>query len=1093
MTASAIVTYPCQAHALPFRTILGEYRIRREHELAAAIRTYLSGENVSSDSPDAVWNALDTALIKSEESYRALLAAKDLLEHIGREPGEAEEAFARRVELGYRLVLAREKECKTADHPLKQLLHAMEGTAVCLSGGGIRSASFSLGVLQGLARFTRRKSDSAKPLLDNLDYLSTVSGGGYIGSWMMAWAKRSTFHKVVSQLAKPASTSGDPEPEPIRHLRSYTSYLTPHYGFTLDTLTLAAIVVRNMILNWLTILPVVIGLMCLPQLLWIVSYAWPLAALPGPGWYRQTMWASLFFVAVAATFAAVRTVVLSRQAPLKLRIESHPGGSDKRTRKASRELWLFVLPLLIGSWLLGEVWMRGGVNAALRGSTHAITFASLFHWMFPFALIPPFLMSLIRLRLVRINPSPFRRHDGTGSLAWWRLLWSLLAPLLISALSAALLATASLFLRRTLFPVHTANSPLDAMGPSMELATKAMLTLTIPVIWTVLMVAACFLSGLLSEIETEEEREWWGRAGGLLFGCTIMWVALNFVSLFAHDVFKFVYGTGRLSLGLGATAGLGTAAGYLGSLAGFSGATANGLKKVKLEQLTSFQKWLAKHNAIAPVMSGIALVCITFVLADITASLCYRIADTAFCNHIAQRLPFTAPAGLKTDFIAALIVLGGAAALGVLGNLFINVNTFSLHGMYRMRLTRAYLGASNFARRADPFTNFDPEDNIYEHDVPCCPFTDFNSEEGNPDQVQVRSVQHPAPPLHVIGTALNMVGTQKLAWQQRKAESFTFSPISCGSWRLGYVRTNDFGGSRGVRLGTAMAISGAAVNPNMGYHSSALVTMLMTLFNTRLGWWLPNPIWPHLQNWDLQSSQSKKFLRRNGPQWALMPLLNEALGRTDDGYEWIELSDGGHFENLGLYEMVMRRCRHIILVDADADLDYQFDDLGNALRKIEIDLGIPIVFPDYGKSIPMQKGVHKSNLYCLQGKIHYSCVDKGMSDGDLLFIKPVLNGSEPPDVRAYRANHDNFPHEPTVNQFFNEAQFESYRHLGSWVLDAMTGASAKTGSDMQTLFGVAHDYRKGKAEQPVDGFAAGEAESKITVTLDSSGGSQNPG
>ena len=112
----------------------------------------------------------------------------------------------------------------------------MNASALCLSGGGIGSASFSLGVLQGLARFSRRVPGDGKPLLDNIDYLSTVSGGGHIGSWMMAWAKRSDFSEVVNQLAQPADTAGDPEAEPIRHLRAYTSYLTPRYGFTLDTL-----------------------------------------------------------------------------------------------------------------------------------------------------------------------------------------------------------------------------------------------------------------------------------------------------------------------------------------------------------------------------------------------------------------------------------------------------------------------------------------------------------------------------------------------------------------------------------------------------------------------------------------------------------------------------------------------------------------------------------------------------------------------------------------------------------------------------------------------------------------------------------------
>ncbi len=104
---------------------------------------------------------------------------------------------------------------------------------------------------------------------------------------------------------------------------------------------------------------------------------------------------------------------------------------------------------------------------------------------------------------------------------------------------------------------------------------------------------------------------------------------------------------------------------------------------------------------------------------------------------------------LKLDTIATAIVFSGAAALAIIGNTFINVNTFSLHGMYRMRLTRAYLGASNFVRHADAFTNFDPADNLYEASMPCTPDA----------------------PLHVINTALNVVATKNLAWQQRKAGS----------------------------------------------------------------------------------------------------------------------------------------------------------------------------------------------------------------------------------------------------------------------------------------------------------------------------------
>jgi hypothetical protein len=403
---------------------------------------------------------------------------------------------------------------------------------------------------------------------------------------------------------------------------------------------------------------------------------------------------------------------------------------------------------------------------------------------------------------------------------------------------------------------------------------------------------------------------------------------------------------------------------------------------------------------------------------------------------------------LKLDSLAAFVVFAAVCLLAFFANMFININTFSLHGMYRMRLTRSYLGASNFARHPDSFTNFDSTDNMHESDM-----------------------ARKDAPLHVINTALNLVATRNMAWQQRKAEPFTFSPISVGSWRLGYLPTESYGGSKGVTLGTAMAISGAAFNPNMGYHSSPLVTLLMTFFNARLGWWLPNPIWPHLRKWPSDNDgvpretrrmrgtgKARRFLGRNGPKWALMPLLNEALGNTDDSYKWIELSDGGHFENLGLYEMVLRRCLYIVVVDADADSEFHFEDLGNAIRKIEIDLGIPITFPDFPQGLPMKRGVEPLNKYCIRGEIQYDCVDEKAPKGDLLFVKPILNGSEPPDIRAYAASHQTFPHEATSNQFFNEAQFESYRHLGSWMIssyfenDPKNSPQALVGCDMAAFF-----------------------------------------
>ena len=170
-----------------------------------------------------------------------------------------------------------------------------------------------------------------------------------------------------------------------------------------------------------------------------------------------------------------------------------------------------------------------------------------------------------------------------------------------------------------------------------------------------------------------------------------------------------------------------------------------------------------------------------------------------------------------------------------------------------------------------------------------------------------------------------------------------------------------------------------------------------------------------------------------------MPLVAEAFGLTDDRYRWIELTDGGHFENLALYEMVMRRCKHIVVVDAGADPKCQFEDLGNAIRKIHIDLGVPIRLKE---DLRMRAGMKRKNKYCVVGDIDYGCVDtpgpnesRESLKGTLVYIKAGLNGSEPADILQYAYTHPSFPHEGTGNQFYSESQFESYRHLGTWVIE----------------------------------------------------------
>jgi hypothetical protein len=130
-----------------------------------------------------------------------------------------------------------------AVHALKE-----KRAALCISGGGIRSATFGLGILQGLARCG---------LLDKFHYLSTVSGGGYIGSWLSAWIKNDPngIRGVVGELKRRPDSTLNPEPQPIRHLREFSNYLAPRAGLTsVDFWTLITTFIRNMFLNWLVLI-----------------------------------------------------------------------------------------------------------------------------------------------------------------------------------------------------------------------------------------------------------------------------------------------------------------------------------------------------------------------------------------------------------------------------------------------------------------------------------------------------------------------------------------------------------------------------------------------------------------------------------------------------------------------------------------------------------------------------------------------------------------------------------------------------------------------------------------------------------------------
>jgi hypothetical protein len=448
----------------------------------------------------------------------------------------------------------------------------------------------------------------------------------------------------------------------------------------------------------------------------------------------------------------------------------------------------------------------------------------------------------------------------------------------------------------------------------------------------------------------------------------------------------------------------------LGSLSGVATALLGKSGKTPATMDGNQQSWPAFVSNLLLSIAGPVFVATLIVGASIALDL---LMFGGALLHVLHNPPPT-PLTIMLYLVVGMAV---AAVVEVIASKNVNINRFSLHAVYRNRLVRGYLGAARQARNPDRFTGFDERDNIRVHTLwPPKASSDGRNVFGL---------------FHVLNLSLNVVESKRLAWQERKAEPFTVSPRHCGSALKGFRPSDEYAGRpshksgpRGISLGTAMAISGAAVSPNMGYYSSPSIALLLAFFNVRLGWWLGNP-----------GREGDDSYQTEGPDFAIKPLIQEAFGLTTDDKKYVYLSDGGHFEDLGLYEMVRRRCRFIVVVDAGEDALFEFDDLGNAVRKIYIDLGIRIDFKglqDLTNRPPRPAGGQPPEIpYHAIGEIDYRTADgDGCSNGTILYLKPALHWTEPAGIVSYANAHKDFPHEATTEQWFTESQFESYRSLG---------------------------------------------------------------
>ncbi len=848
----------------------------------------------------------------------------------------------------------------------------MQLTGLALSGGGIRSATFNLGLIQALAELK---------LLRGFDYLSTVSGGGYIGAWLSALIQRlgkGRIEPVEAALAPPGSCDVKKEHSAIRYLREYSNYLTPRLGvFSADTLAAVATYLRNLYLNLIILVLWMAALMTLPPL--SVRAAKAIGAWSMPEFLEQgralghiTLSAPYYFglglVCILVVFFMI--VLHMYYKPARPGTDASASTDDKVQGwlRDGGVVLLIVLPSLLAAWLFAFGFFALGPKLndfALSDWVRWGTLAYASPWVFGW------LLAAGKRRLGK-ESEPDTRHRAVPMLAW---------AVLAGAVGGLLfygLAQLTLQLYEWMGPVWVqAAGPWWVAGLGTALMLKAFtLVVTLHI-------------GLLGRQLSNDMREWLSRLGGWIIVVALGWLLLFTMCVLAPALARMA------AEGLIAAGGLGWAA-----------STAAGVLIGKSPLAESkMRKWLVLSAPYVFVLGFLTLIAVALNHTLLTLAgirLEPLEVGQGLAWHLNTQIALAAAITNPVWLMTAAVCIG----VGAFMSWRVDINLFSLYHFYRNRLVRCYLGASRtpdidptHARKPHPFTGFDALDDIN--------MADLASQR----------------PYHLVNTALNLVSGDNLAWQQRKAAAFCMTPRYAGfelpvCSREGKVQTgfrpaSDFlySGFGGLWLGSAMAISGAAASPNMGYHSSPSVAFLLTVFNVRLGHWVGNPL--HRTAW-----------RNSGPSLGGLYLVSELFGLTNEKTRYVYLSDGGHFENLGIYELVRRRCRYIVASDAGQDGNCGFEDLGNAMRKCYTDFGVRIEI-DVESMRPDEKTRSARRCFSV-GQIHYP---DGMT-GTLIYLKPSLTEKTPADVLNYALQNMAFPHESTADQWFSEAQFESYRKLG---------------------------------------------------------------
>ena len=782
---------------------------------------------------------------------------------------------------------------------------------LALSGGGIRSATFNLGVLQAL---------NGTNLFPKVDYLSTVSGGGYTGS------------SLTYNLQGDKSNQEPQDKFPfergtriVRWIRRNASYLTPQDG--LNNWALFAAILRGIFINLIIIVPALIVIMLILNESFLGSSG------------SQIVKTSGIIVIIAFVFMFILRVLLKRNEDDYYQVLNPKKHSDA-VFSSIKVCFLTVLLLFLCVPILSYLLKVFSVDLKDQGNVLIISSFLILLYVLVFLIV-----ILIERALLFNKKSPGPEdHHKNSAIPWGRIKEGFLTWLPV------------------IFIIYIIHSfLLDNWGNKHGYYFLFLVGCAIGIRKLLANIYYALLS--LSATNTSRNRYY-----SIKYGDYLLWSVL-FISVGSIPLIHETYiGGGKhesLLIVISVFSIIFTALGWL----------------------LSSKSSSPKQYVFSLLRIGIPLLLVSVVFWLYMIIQSFTISDLYFKVFTGDVAQIT----LKFSLALFVFLLWGTLVL------MTDINQISMHRYYRNRLVEAFFQKIKSDKKY--FGENEQNENYRE--------LEFN-------QIKVDKTGAPYP---IINTNIVTIGSEDSKYANRLGDSFSFTPKYYGSKSTGWETTKDTEYKIGT-LGTAMAVSGAAVDPNIGETKSWPLRILMGLLNARLGYWMISPRYAkESQNWGwLKKKRRKSWLRL---------IYNEMLGFPNETWRYIRLSDGGHFENLGLYELVRRKCKVIIVSDAGADPDWLFSDLSRAIQRIRVDFDADIemdltnVKPDKHTRISWRPYV--------KGEIQYADGSKGA----LIFIKTTLFGHGlPEDVWGYARKNDKFPDEPTTNQFFTEDQFEAYRILG---------------------------------------------------------------